>query len=710
MIGRLFNTKNELPVVIQSENSECGLACVAMISSYYGNRQGLSSLRERYGTSGRGCDLNDIVSISSDLRLTARPVSLDISSLDELKLPAMLHWGMTHFVVLKKVSSKSVIIHDPALGECKFSIAETSRLFTGIAVEFTPAAGFQIKNEIKRTKITDLFVRSPGFNLAIFQLIVLTLFLQLSVVAGSFYLKLVIDDGILKQDLDFILVIALGFGLVTVTQVLMTYIRATVQMYFSTQLGFQMASNVHGHLMSLPVAYFEKRHIGDLMSRLSSTGEIVNTLTGNLITIALDGIFALITLIVMFYIAPSLTAIALICICIELAIRLIAIPKIQMLQQQKILAGAMTNTNIMESIRAIEVIKFYCRELSRLTMWRNFYADYLNMSVRLSKYQINLDGIKQVLFGFEKILIIGVAAAFVIENRLTIGGLIAFIALKTNFVDAANSFIDKMVQIRLIRLQLERVSDITQTSPEVDSFHLAALPRGVPRALSLDGLCFNYDAGRQNVFSDIHLKIMPGEKIVIMGASGAGKSTLLKILAGLLKPSSGTISCDGQDIWVHGVRNYRDLCGGVLQTDQLLSGTIKDNITLFDESVDFKLLEDAVRKAKIYELIHSLPMGYNSLIGDMGSIVSAGQGQRILLARAFYKKPSFLFLDEATANLDPETEADVLNSLKQINVTTVIVSHRVSTCAIADKVYQLAEGKLTRITLPLSEVRAPEVA
>ncbi len=689
MISELFARRNSLPVILQAERTECGLACLAMVATYFGYKTDLNYLRREAPVSGRGASLADVMQTAQSLQLSPRAIKLELEDLQNLQLPAVLHWDLTHFVVLKRVSRKGIIIHDPAVGVRRYTFTETSRHFTGIALELTPGLEFNAQIRTLSSKLTDLFRVAPGFYRAIGQLFVLSLLLQLASVGSAFYMQLVIDEGLAVQDRDIISVLAIGFFMLALCTVAMTYARASVQLYFSNQLGFQMAGNVFQHLLSLPVDFFGKRHVGDLVSRFGSIREIRRIITEDLVTVVLDGIFALITLGVMFYFSVTLALVVLGFVSLVTALKLALIPRVQALQEQIIVAEAKTSTSLMENMRTIEIIKFYCRELQRLGLWRNAYADQINTQVALTRFTINLDAVYGLLFALENVLVIYLAAMLVLDGDITLGFLTAFIALKSNFSGSIRSFVEKLVQIRLVKLQLERVSDITCTEREIDTLQLPVVRNTLDGSLNLTRVSYVYPGADSEILSDISVDIKSGELIAIAGPSGCGKSTLMKLMAGLLPATRGVVSADGTDIRRLGVRLFRDNCAGVLQGDQLLSGTILDNITLFTDDVDYARLEQVAAMADIADLVSRLPMGYNSLIGDMGSIVSAGQGQRILLARAFYKQPRFLFLDEATANLDADSEARILSQLRRLDATIIFVTHRQAPLDIADRVIRL---------------------
>jgi ATP-binding cassette subfamily B protein RaxB len=702
MMQGIFAVNHRLPMVYQAETSECGLACVAMIASYFGKKIDVNSLRKDFLFSSRGVVLKDLLTISSQLDLSSRAVRLELEDLKSLQLPALLHWNMNHYVVLKSVSKKGIVIHDPAVGRRRYGFREADRHITGIAVEFFPVKGFVAEQKTLSSKLHDLYVMYPGFWTSVAQLVGLSLLIQMAAIGSAFYIQMIIDEGLAKRDADFIGIVAIGFAFIALMSTAMTYVRSTIQLYFANQLGFQMVGNVFSHLMRLPTQYFERRHVGDLVSRFGAIRDIRNVVTENLITVVLDGVLALLSLGVMFYFSPLLAMVVFSIVFAVSMLKLALLPRMRELTEQRVVAEAKTSSALMENMRAIEIIKFYCKELARILSWRNTYAEQVNANVALTRFSINAESAFGIVFGLENILVVYLAALLVLDGEISIGLLTAFIAIKGNFVVSIKSFLDKVVQIRLLKLHLERVSDITCTETEFDDFYLPNIRPVMIGALEAKSLGYSYPGTAATVVRDVNLKVAAGEVIVITGPSGSGKSTLIKILAGLLRADAGAVLIDDCDVRDYGVRLYRDECAGVLQTDQLLSGSLIDNICLFDHDVDKEKLQRAAKLACIDDFVGVLPMGYNSPIGDMGSMMSAGQAQRVLLARVFYKQAKIVFLDEATANLDLITERKVLENLCSSGATIVMVSHRPAAIEVADRVFvcsgqSVVEQKATQI-------------
>jgi ATP-binding cassette subfamily B protein RaxB len=438
MIHELFGGGKKLPTILEAEQSECGLACIAMVASYFGARTDLNALRRTYPISAKGSNIQELMAIADALKLNTRAFRLELKDLNQLSLPAIIHWDMKHFVVLKAVKKHKIVIHDPAVGPRDYEMAETGKHFTGIALELWPAKNFERYSHVLTTKLSELFERFPGFNTAVAQLFLFSLMIQLIAIATAFYMQFVIDEAVAKQDASFLASIAIAFLVITLLSVGMKFVRSRIQMYFSNQLGFQMVGNVFNHLMSLPTDFFEKRHVGDLVSRFGSIHKIRRMLTEDLITVFLDGLLAIVTLGVMFYFSPTLALVACLFVASATAIKLLLIPAIRSLQEQKLIADAKSSTNLMENMRTIETIKFYCREMPRLTLWRNIYANQINANVKLTRLSINVEALYGALYGIENILLIFIAASFVLEGKLTIGFLTAFVALKNNFSDSKN--------------------------------------------------------------------------------------------------------------------------------------------------------------------------------------------------------------------------------------------------------------------------------
>lgn len=695
-----FSGRRRLPVIHQTEMAECGLACLAMVSGYHGHDFDLVTLRRRFPVSLKGATLKSLMDTADSLNLTPRALSLELEQLTEVKTPAILHWDMNHFVVLQKAGKRGITVHDPARGHQDLDWKTASRHFTGIALELMPTKDFEVKNEKLSMRLTDFWNRITGFKRALLQIFILSFALQIFALGSPFYMQLVVDDAIVSHDQELLTVLALGFFLLMLIEVTTRAFRSYVILVISNTLNIQMANNLFRHLVRLPMAYFENRHMGDTVSRFGSLESVRDLLTTGFVEAMVDGVMSLILVALLFLYSPKLAAIVLVTVFIFLAVRLALFRPFRNLNEEAIVAAANEQSNFMETVRGMQSIKLFGKEVDRQTLWQNRYADVINTGIRLGKFRIGFDTANGVLFGIENIVVIYLGASLVLENALTVGMLYAFVSYKRQFTEKANTLVDKVIEFRMIRLHLERIADIAKTPVEnaldCRGFHKQKEEK-LAGQLELQDIAYRYSPNDPFLFQNLSLEIKPGEVIAIVGPSGCGKTTLLKIMLGLLRPDKGEIFVDGQELEKIGLRSYRSLIAAVMQDDQLMSGSIADNISFFDPEPDTSAIEQCARWACIDQDIHGMPMGFDSLVGDMGTTLSGGQKQRLLLARALYQKPRILFLDEATSHLDTNTEQVVNANLQKLDITRVMIAHREGTIKMADRIVVLHGGQIHEV-------------
>jgi ATP-binding cassette subfamily B protein RaxB len=685
----IFQPRSTLPMIFQTEIAECGLACLAMIANYYGKYSDIRTLRESLCMPAGGASVKHLQQAGLRLDLQGRPLKLDLDDIGLLTLPVILHWDTDHFVVLKKITRRSFVIHDPAMGIRKYSLSELDRHFTGIAIELSPTVSFIRKRQEKEYSLKELFRATPSFRQAIRQVFLLSLLLQVLSLIFPLYLQLVIDQGLSKGDMDIIFLVALLFSLVILAKASVAYFRGVVLLQFSSQLGFQMVSNTFAHLLRLPLSYFEKREMGDIVSRFSSLDNIKQLVTQEMITVIVDGLFSLLTFILLFLYSPALAFVALFFVVALSLIRLLAIPKERSCRQEVLQSGAKQQTRFMENIRCIAVTKNYAIESERLSEWQNHYAYFMNSSYRLGHLQLSLSTLHSLLFGIDHVATIYLGSAAIFSGQLTIGQLMSFIFLKQNFSGSVATMLPKLAEIRLLRLELDRVSDIILEEPEQSFFDTSLLRLGISGAIEVENLGFSYSTAEPELFRNISFGIAAGEFFVISGHSGCGKSTLLKLLLCLATPSGGTIRVDGNTIAELGVSQYRSQVAAVLHGDGLLSGSLAYNVHLEMEPLNLERLEAACRSSCIFDDINQLPMGFNTQVGEMGVALSAGQVQRVLLARALYRHPKILVLDEALSHLGTRVARQIIAGIRDSRTTLILVTHNPELIDLADRSLEL---------------------
>jgi ATP-binding cassette, subfamily B, bacterial CvaB/MchF/RaxB len=684
-----FSGRGTLPLIMQTEAAECGLACLAMVASYHGHRTDLNTLRRRYPVSLKGVTLRGLMQVAAQLSLACRPLRIEVGHLGQLRLPAILHWDMNHFVVLKEFRKNGIMVHDPAAGDKWFAVTEASKHLSGAALELSPTEEFSRIDERVRLPLSALWGRMSGNTHALTQIFALSVILQVLVVAAPFYMQLTVDEVIARGDVDLLLVLAFGFALLILIKVASTAIRSFIVLILQNTLSFQIGARLFHHLLRLPLSYFEKRHIGDILSRFGSIEPIRNMLAEGLILGLIDGLMAILTLVMMFIYSVRLGLVVLFAFVLYAALRLALFRMFRQRSEAVIQTKAQEHSTFIETVRAMQSLKLLNRESERESQWLNRYADFVNASVRLGRARISFKTINDTIFGLENVITIYLAARLALDNLITVGMIFAFISYKQQFVERTALLVEKVLDLRILGLHLERLADIALTPLERGHDQDLSYVRPIRGAIDLRNVCFRYADTEPLVLDNVNLRVEPGKFVTIMGPSGSGKTTLIKIMLGLLEPTSGEVLIDGVPLALIGPRAYREQVGAVMQEDQLLSGSIADNVCFFETTFDQQRMIECARLAGIHDDIMAMPMTYNSLIGDMGSSLSSGQKQRVLLARALYRRPRILFLDEGTAHLDIDKEREINANLQHLRMTRVSVAHRPEITSGTDTVLRI---------------------
>jgi ATP-binding cassette subfamily B protein RaxB len=690
-----FTRTRRLPVILAAEAAECGLGCLTMISRYYGHDVDLNGLRQRFALSMAGASLRGLMSLADQLGFSSRALRVELSGLKKVRLPAILHWNLDHFVVLKSVTRRHAVIHDPAGGAKTLPLHEVSNHFTGVVLELSPAVSFKPISARAPLHLSGLWSKMTGLGPALLQVLALSAALQLVAFAMPFQIQLAVDEGILRADGDLLTLLFVGFGALVLVQAVAEALRGWVLQVFGHLLTFQMIGNLVRHLLRLPTDYFEKRHIGDILSRVGAANQIQEVLTRGLIAAIIDGLMALVAGVILFVYSATLACVVFGAVILNLAVAFALFPAMRARQEEEILQRAAEQSHLMESVRASTTIKLMGRETEREGSWRNLYANVVNSAVSVSKLRITVSAAQTAVTGLQTALVIFLGARMILDGAgFSLGMLFAFLSFRQTFNDRALALINQSIQFRFLGLYLDRLADIVSAEPETDPQQPASPPVVVHGGISARDVSFRYGATDALVLDAVNLEVAPGEFLAITGASGGGKTTLLKLLLGLRKPSAGTISLDGQPATSTLWRSWRERVGVVAQDDRLLSGTIADNIGFFDPDLDMTSVHSAARSAQVHDDIMRMPMQYLSLVGDMGSTLSGGQRQRVLLARALYREPRVLFLDEGTANLDVATEELIAELLSGLEMTRVVVAHRPALIRRADRVLSMTGGRL----------------
>jgi ATP-binding cassette subfamily B protein RaxB len=481
-----------------------------------------------------------------------------------------------------------------------------------------------------------------------------------------------------------------------VLQAAISAVRSWVTTVFSTDLNFQWFGNAFTHLMKLPLPYFENRHTGDIVSRFGSIQTIQKSITIQFVEGIIDGVLVLGTLVMMCLYSLQLAVIALGAVVLYVAMHILLFAPLKEATSEQIIHAAKQQTHFLESVRGVQSVRLFGRNDERRAGWLNALADQFNSELRVAKLGLSYQIANTFLFGAERVIVIWLAALAVMDAKFSVGMLFAFISYKDQFSQRMTSLVDKLFEFRMLRLHGERVADIVMTEAEQDNFNYEVDSSKLASSIELRQLSFRYSDSEPYIIKDLDLKINPGECIALTGPSGSGKTTLVKLLLGLLEPTSGEILFGGVKLANLGLSNYRQLIGTVMQDDTLFAGSISDNISFFSTSPNQEQTIQCARLAAVDNEIMSMPMTYNTLVGDIGTGLSGGQKQRILLARALYKNPSLLVLDEATSHLDVWNEQTVNAAIQSLKLTRIIVAHRPETIAMAERVVVLHGGKIVQ--------------
>ncbi|GAA4764473.1 peptidase domain-containing ABC transporter [Novosphingobium ginsenosidimutans] len=687
------------PYIAQSEAAECGLACIAMVAAFHGYETDLGTLRQRFSFSLKGATLKQLMEVAEAIGFNSRPLRGEIDDLAEVQLPAVLHWDLNHFVVLTKVSKgfggERYHIHDPGRGALVVGREELSRRFTGIVLELLKSETFRPVIEQNKLKITQLWTSMNGLWPSLRQIFLLSLVLQLAALAAPFYMQIAIDTVFPSFDAGLLKVLALGFAGLALIQFATSWTRSLVLLTLNNALSYQVIVNLFRHLVRLPLPWFEKRHVGDIISRFGSTQPITAQLSQGLIASLIDGIMALITLSLMFVYAPVLSLLAIGALLAYIGLRLAFLQAMKLRNVNVITANAQENSTFIETIRGIAAIKAFGQEGNRQRLWQKKKAEAVNANIKLGRLTAGFDAGNQLVVGLENVLFVYLAIGMAFDAKITVGMLFAYQAYKRQFLDAGIRLVEQAINYNLLQVHLSRISDIALSKPE----NLAITHTGyddtgqrhIP-SIELRNVRFSYGVGEPEILKGINLRIEPGESVALVGPSGGGKTTLMKIMMGLLKPTYGEVLIDGQPLEAYGLARWRAQIGSVAQDDQLFAGTIAENIAFFDPEPDMARIEEAARTACIADDIDRLPMRYQTLVGDMGSVFSGGQKQRILLARAVYGQPTTLFFDEGTSHLDNQKQDEVLAAIHGLDVSAVMVAHRSSALAQCNRAITVFDG------------------
>ncbi|HGY4780448.1 TPA: colicin V export peptidase/ABC transporter CvaB [Escherichia coli] len=681
--------QRRVPVIHQTETAECGLACLAMICGHFGKNIDLIYLRRKFNLSARGATLAGINGIAEQLGMATRALSLELDELRVLKTPCILHWDFSHFVVLVSVKRNRYVLHDPARGIRYISREEMSRYFTGVALEVWPGSEFQSETLQTRISLRSLINSIYGIKRTLAKIFCLSVVIEAINLLMPVGTQLVMDHAIPAGDRGLLTLISAALMFFILLKAATSTLRAWSSLVMSTLINVQWQSGLFDHLLRLPLAFFERRKLGDIQSRFDSLDTLRATFTTSVIGFIMDSIMVVGVCVMMLLYGGYLTWIVLCFTTIYIFIRLVTYGNYRQISEECLVREARAASYFMETLYDIATVKIQGMVGIRGAHWLNMKIDAINSGIKLTRMDLLFGGINTFVTACDQIVILWLGAGLVIDNQMTIGMFVAFSSFRGQFSERVASLTSFLLQLRIMSLHNERIADIALHEKEEKKPEIEIVADMGPISLETNGLSYRYDSQSAPIFSALSLSVAPGESVAITGASGAGKTTLMKVLCGLFEPDSGRVLINGIDIRQIGINNYHRMIACVMQDDRLFSGSIRENICGFAEEMDEEWMVECARASHIHDVIMNMPMGYETLIGELGEGLSGGQKQRIFIARALYRKPGILFMDEATSALDSESEHFVNVAIKNMNITRVIIAHRETTLRTVDRVISI---------------------
>jgi ABC-type bacteriocin/lantibiotic exporter with double-glycine peptidase domain len=694
-LGRLGGKRSKrVPYVQQMEAADCGAACLAMVLGYYGKSVSLDRVRTAAGTN-RGTDALGIVRAAEQFGMRGRGVQLELPDLHFLPSGTILHWGFNHFVVLDRVRRKWVDIVDPAYGRRKVPMDRFRRYFTGVALLFEPNEEFEAtpSGRNKAWRYLVQLLRQPGLLTRVF---VTSVALRLLALALPVLTAMVVDRVVPRGDHSLLFVVGLGISVVLAFQLLASLIRAHLLIELRTRLDTRMTLGFLSHLLSLPYAYFNRRSAGDLMMRVGSNAQIRELVTSSMLSTLLDGTLAVAYLVLLIFLSPTLAIITAGAGGLQVFVLLLARNRYRTLMSQDLESQARSQSYLVQMLVGIETLKVGGAEDRALEHWANLYVDGLNVALSRSRTSALVDSLNGILQTAAPLVLLGMGALLVIDGQLPLGTMLAAAAVASGFLMPLASLVQSTLQLTTLGSYIERIDDVFATEPE-QRRGATVMPPKLTGEIELHRVSFRYGPADPLVVRDVSLRITAGSTIAIVGRSGSGKSTMAALLLGLHKPTEGRIVFDSYDLNELDHKLLRQQLGIVPQHPFVFAGSIRNNIALSDPMVPFDKVIVAARKACIDSDIRQMPMGYETIVSDGGSTLSGGQRQRIALARALLHDPAVLLLDEATSALDSTTERQVMDNLRGLRTTRIVIAHRLSTVIHADTIIVMEEGRVVEM-------------
>jgi ABC-type bacteriocin/lantibiotic exporter with double-glycine peptidase domain len=684
--------RRDIPFIQQMEWTDCGAASLAMVLAFHGKEIGLDQVRAALAVARDGVSARAILDAAGRFGLVGRGLKVSLTQLATLPRGTILHWDLSHFVVLDRVVGDQLRIVDPALGERDVGMDEASRCFTGVALELRPRADFVREKRSGKTAsmsyLREVFREKTLFS----RVVVVSLIMRLFALVLPLLTGLLIDWVVPRGDLRMLWVVLAAVVAMVGVQALCTVMRAHLLLTLRTNLDSKITLGFLDHMVSLPLGFFQRRSAGDLMMRVGSNATIRELITSQSLAAIIDGVFVLTYAIVILTISARLGVLALVLAALEIAAWMTMRPKNRRYLAQDIERQARAQSYLVQMLAGMETLKCAGAEGAAVERYANLYADCLDMSIKRGRLAAAMEAFHATMGALAPMIILATGAHAVITGALSLGTMLAMSSLAGALFGPLTGLVQSAMQLQVVKTYTARIDDVRRTTPEQDPDQAYATPV-LAGALSLEHVSLRYGEGPL-VVDDVSLEIPAGASVALVGASGSGKTSLLSLLAGMVPPTKGRVRYDGRALSELDLRAVRQQIGIVPQHPFIFGASIRENIALTAPGASTTRIEEAAAIAAIDRDIAALPMGLDTVVSDGGASLSGGQRQRLALARAVLREPSVLLLDEATSALDNTTEAQVTANLARLRATRVTVAHRLSTIIGADVIVVMEKGKI----------------
>ncbi|WP_419737323.1 peptidase domain-containing ABC transporter [Pseudomonas sp. COR18] len=697
--------RGRVPVIFQDEISECGLASIAMVAGYHGKALSLRQLRRDYRVARDGMSLFQMIRVGEALGFACRPLRLPLKGLRQLRTPSILFWHNMHFVVLQSAGAKGVHIVDPAVGRRFYRWEEALSMFSGVALEMVPGLAFTTRIEARPPAVfgvAGVLSRNPWLWRYLLPMGLLSVLGYLGAIAAPKLFSLTVDEVVTKNDQDLLFLILYVFGGIFLFKTVAAWLRAVLDTRLRIALSQDLSTGVIAWLLRLPASYFERRAAGDILRRTQATDKVFLTFTAGWMDIAIDLAFGLAFLLLMGLVNVQLALLSLLLCLLFFMVRGLTLPMMERDHQRSIEAETARNVTLLGTLDCIESVKLYNQEAVRLANWSNQHTDTEIARASVQRLQAMNQVVHEGLSHGHSLLVSALGALAVLNGENSVGDLFAFVLYKDMFMGCALKVVDRYMGLRLVTVELRRIDDIVEEAVEpTESSVYSAGPLESGQALRrvrLDDACFRYSSFDRPTFEHLHFQLAgAARRIAIFGPSGCGKSTLLKVLAGFYPLDAGQLRINGLSLRQFGLRRYRQCVAYVTAHDEIIAGSVLENIVMDSDGSDAAHLKACVEQAGLLDSILGLSNGFNTLVGSMGVQLSSGQKQRLLIARALYRRPELLLLDEPTSHLDPGARDVIIETIRRLPMLCVIVTHDRAVALACDQIWLMRQGSLRRL-------------